>query len=78
GDQTITYNTVSISSYNASFGLQYTQPINKQNELTLGLTYSLGHTLNGHDTQGTQITNGTNYSVVNQQQIDDSYGIPHI
>ena len=24
GDQTITYNTVSISSYNASFGLQYT------------------------------------------------------
>lgn len=30
GDQTITYNTVSISSYNASFGLQYTQPINKQ------------------------------------------------
>ena len=26
----------------------------------------------------TQITNGTNYSVVNQQQIDDSYGIPHI
>lgn len=78
GDQTITYNTVSISSYNASFGLQYTQPINKQKELTLGLTYSLGHTLNGHDTQGTQITNGTNYSVVNQQQIDDSYGIPHI
>ena len=46
--------------------------------MTLGLTYSLGHYLNGHDTQGTQITNGTNYSVVNQQQIDDSYGIPHI
>ena len=78
GDQTITYNTLSISSYNASFGLQYTQPINKQNELTLGFTYSLGHTLNGHDTQGTQITNGSNYSVVNQEQINDSYGIPHI
>lgn len=78
GDQTITYNTVSISSYNASFGLQYTQPINKQNALTLGLTYTMGHILNGHDNQGTQITNGTNYSVVNQQQINDSYGIPHI
>ena len=78
GDQTITYNKLSVSSYNASFGIQYTQPIRKEDWLTLGLTYSLGHVLNGHDTQGTQITNGTSYSVVNEEQINDSYGIPHI
>ena len=78
GDQTITYNKLSVSSYNASFGIQYTQPIRKEDWLTLGLTYSLGHVLNGHDTQGTQITNGTNYSVVNEEQINDSYGTPHI
>lgn len=78
GDQTITYNTLSVSSYNANFGLQYTQPISKQDWVTLGLTYSLGHVLNGHDTQGTQITNGSSYSVVNEKQIEDSYGIPHI
>lgn len=77
GDQTITYNTVSVSTYHASFGLQYTQPINKTDEITLGLTYNLGHVLNSHDTQGTQITNGSNYSVVNEQRIDDSYGTPH-
>lgn len=32
-----------IRTYKADFGLQYVQPLNKKNTLTLGLTYGLGH-----------------------------------
>ena len=77
GDQTIIYNQMSVSSYNASFGLQYTQPLNKNNSLTLGLAYTLGHVLNMHDTHGEQVTDGSSYSALQTQSTEDSYGIPH-
>lgn len=32
-----------IRTYKAEFGLQYVQPLDKKNTLTLGLTYGLGH-----------------------------------
>lgn len=32
-----------IRTYKADFGLQYVQPLDKKNTLTLGLTYGLGH-----------------------------------
>ena len=38
--------TAQVKSYKADFGVQYTYPIDRKNELTLGLAYSLGHTLN--------------------------------
>lgn len=77
GDQTIIYNQMSVSSYNASFGLQYTQPLNKNNSLTLGLAYTLGHVLNMHYTHGEQVTDGSSYSALQTQSTEDSYGIPH-
>lgn len=79
-DQTYVYNKLNVKSYVADFGLQYTQPIGKTDNLTLGLVYGLGHTLNSTDTEGIQVTdNPTNpsYSSVNEKVINDSYGIPH-
>ncbi|MDM8154067.1 hypothetical protein QUW14_07060 [Bacteroides gallinaceum] len=79
-DQTYVYNKVKVKSYVADFGLQYTQPIGKTDFLTLGLVYGLGHTLNSTDTEGIQVTDNPtkpSYSAVNEQVINDSYGIPH-
>ena len=56
GDQTITYNNLSVKSYNVSFGLQYTQPFNKDNSLTIGLVYGLGHNMNSTEVKGIQVT----------------------
>ena len=79
-DQTYVYNEVNVKSYVADFGVQYTQPIGKTNFLTLGLVYGLGHTLNSTDTEGIQVTDNPSnpsYSAVNEQVVNDSYGIPH-
>ena len=39
------YYTATVNSYKLDFGVQYTQRLSKKDELTLGLTYSLGHKL---------------------------------
>lgn len=87
GDRTLVYNTLSVKSYKADFGLQYTHQINKNNSLTLGLAYSMGHQLNCTDTYGTQViaegtssSSGTSTTYVLQSSVDyarDGYGIPH-
>ena len=41
------YYTASTNSYRLDAGVQYTQPLGKNDRLTLGLTYSLGHKLSG-------------------------------
>ena len=38
--------TAEVRSYKLDFGLQYTQPLSAKDQVTLGLTYSLGHSLN--------------------------------
>ena len=77
GDQRIIYDQTSVSSYNANFGLQYTQQLDKNNSLTLGIAYTMGHVLNSKDTHGQQKTDGSTYSEVNQSSSENSYGIPH-
>lgn len=78
GDSRIIYNEVDVSSYNANFGLQYTQRLNKNNSLTLGLAYTLGHVLNSKDISGDQVTDNSSYVVDNVETTEDSYGIPHM
>lgn len=39
------YYTATVSSYKLDFGLQYTQKLSKKDNLTIGLTYGLGHKL---------------------------------
>ena len=76
GDQTTTYNNISINSYIANFGLQYTQKLSKTDKVTLGLVYGLGHDLKSTETKGIQVTGGSSYSELTEETIKDSYGIP--
>ena len=39
------YYTATVSSYKLDFGVQYTQRMSKKDQLTIGLTYGLGHKL---------------------------------
>lgn len=76
-DYSITYNKIKVNSFTADFGVQYTRPISKDDNLTLGLTYGLGHNLNSSEEKGIQITDNSDYVVNNSTTINDSYGIPH-
>lgn len=76
GDQTTTYNNISINSYIANFGLQYTQKLSKTDKVTLGLVYGLGHDLKSTETKGIQVTDGSSYSELTEETIKDSYGNP--
>lgn len=76
GDRTTTYNNISINSYIANFGLQYTQKLSKTDKVTLGLVYGLGHDLKSTETKGIQVTDGSSYSELTEETIKDSYGIP--
>lgn len=42
--------TSDVRSYKVDFGLQYTQRLSKKHELTLGVTYGLGHKVGGDPT----------------------------
>ena len=76
GDYTINYRNLNVKSYKLDLGLQYTHPINKDNNLTLGLTYGLGHDLNSTEVIGTQVTDGSSYSSTTENTYYDGYGIP--
>lgn len=60
GSQSLYETVLKVQSYNLQFGLQYTLPINRTNDLTLGLAYTLGHQLHG-------TTYGTRYDISNQE-----------
>ena len=76
-DNTIKYNHRKINSYKLDFGLQYIQKINEKNELTLGAVYGLGHNLNTTETKGIQTTDGKEYSVTDEEIIENGYSLPH-
>lgn len=78
GDQTLVYNDLSINSYTVNFGLQYTQKLGKNNWLTLGLVYDLGHDVKSTEVKGIQVTDGENYSEKTEETVKDSYGIPNV
>lgn len=75
-DQTNVYNTIDVKSYVANFGVQYTQKINKNDNVTLGLVYDLGHTLNSTSVKGIQVTDNSQYYSTKEETINDAYGIP--
>lgn len=76
-DYTIKYQNMKFKSYVADFGLQYTQPISKTDNVTVGLSYGLGHTLNVTNTEGTQVTDNSSYSSTKENETKDGFGIPH-
>ncbi len=76
------YYTVSVSNYKLDFGVQYTQRLSSKDELTLGLTYSLGHKLNADPecmvvskNAQTGVADTTVYSVKNGLELPSVYGV---
>jgi len=69
----------SVSSYNVELGLQYYQPIGKDNMLTIGAKYSLGHKL-GSDPECMVISSNSQISKADttSMKINNGLELPHI
>ena len=76
-DYSVVFNNITINTYKADFGLQYTQPINKKDNITLGLVYGLGHVANSSEMKGIQLTDGSTYANSEGTIYHDTYEIPH-
>lgn len=75
-DNTIKYTNLNVKSYKLDLGLQYTQALNKNNNITLGLTYGLGHNLKSTEVEGIQQTDGSTYSTKTEHTYYGRYAIP--
>ena len=76
------YYIASINSYKLDFGIQYTVPLNKRNEVTIGVTYSPGHHLGCDpeclvisDNTSTGASDTTSYSIDNGLEIPMMLGV---
>ena len=70
--------TAEVRSYKLDFGLQYTQPLSAKDQVTLGLTYSLGHSLNA-DPELSVIKNNSQLAVADTThfRISNALDLPH-
>lgn len=75
------YYTATVKNYKLDIGLQYLVNINKQNSLTIGLTYGPGHKLNSDPTcmvistnSSTGVADTTSYTVNNGLEIPTTFG----
>lgn len=70
--------SVDIRSYDLSFGLQWVAPVSKQDWVTLGLTYGLGHSLNA-DPECLTISTNSQTSVADTAKfvLKDVLDMPH-
>ena len=70
--------SASVQSYKLDFGLQYEQAFGKKDIVTLGATYSLGHSLSADPTlTTTNINSQTGVSTSNEQTVHDGLSLPH-
>lgn len=74
--------TAQVKSYKVDLGAQFTCPINKKNELTLGLVYSLGHNLGAEPecniistNSQTSVSDTTRYVVSKAFEIPQTFGV---
>lgn len=70
--------TADIATYTADFGLQYTIPFNKKDQITFGATYGLGHDISNRAIRSTQTlsSSGTTQSTTNDT-IRNAFQFPH-
>lgn len=66
-----------ISTYNVQGGVQYTQPINKDDKVTVGVTYTLGHNLSNDAYRTTQTINGSTVETSKVDTINNAFQLPH-
>lgn len=67
-----------VRSYTLDAGLQYTQRLNRKHRLTLGLTYGLGHDLNGRSQFYNQrLSSASVVSAADTLSVSNAYSLPH-
>lgn len=78
------YYSSDVRSYKLDFGAQYTARLSKKDELTLGVTYTMGHKINGKPTMmlissNTQTADTTSYPAAGEPALKletpDVYGV---
>lgn len=65
-----------IRSYKLDFGMQYEQPLGKNDIVTLGVRYGLGHTLNGTSTFTDAVTQNST-TMGDTLKLHNGYEFPH-
>ena len=75
------YYTASVNNYKFDAGIQYTARVSKHDELTLGLSYTLGHKLHGNPkcevistNSQTAVSDTASYTVHNALELPHMYG----
>ena len=72
-------NSADINTYKIDFGLQYKAQITKKDNVTIGLTYGLGHKIGNDPTCVlSSVNNSTNTTNVDNYNIDGGLKLPHM
>ena len=66
-----------ISTYNVQAGLQYIQPINKEDKVIVGATYTLGHDVNNDAFRNTETLNSTTIETQTIDTLRNAFQLPH-
>lgn len=66
-----------VRTYKVDFGLQYEQPLGKNNSLTLGLTYGLGHNIKSDAHYYRQTLSNNTVSAGDSLTCSEAYQLPH-
>lgn len=66
-----------IRTYKADFGLQFEQRLNKKNNLTLGVTYGLGHDINSDAYYYRQTLTSGSVSAGDTLKASNAFQLPH-
>ena len=77
GDGSIKFDNRKINSYKLDLGVQYTHTINNNSDLTVGMTYGVGHDVSTTETKGIQTTDGEGYNQVDKNVTTGGYSLPH-
>jgi hypothetical protein len=69
--------SVSVSSYKLDLGLQYQRPIDADNLLTVGATYSYGHSLRAQANLSTMSIDTSSDVMTSKDSVPDALSLPH-
>lgn len=66
-----------ISTYNAQAGIQYEQPISKDDKIVIGATYTLGHNVSNDAYRLTETLNSSSVETSTTDTIRNAFQLPH-
>ena len=69
--------TADIRTYNLQAGLQYIQPINKNDKIVVGATYTFGHNIDNNAYRTTATTNSATIEAQSIDTIRHAFQLPH-